>query len=252
MKVKRLRKKLCKPEGTAMWLQITAAIACLAVATLSIVSLGHPEWISFLDDRMIELSLLLVILPVSIVLAVIFLFRAIFGIVSRKELRSNGIMTYEYLEKKGMLEAAAEEYFGRDRFVCRLKRKGWRPHRYAHRVNVLTPNFIFIMSDNIVLTYDEVKKARFLRIDMRSGFSINFAYADTFALQMADGTEIALFSSLLSHYASDNNKEMIRRQGIVNEVSERIRAKNPECEISRVEEVTRSFTFDYHSLSHIR
>ncbi len=249
MKARTLKIELCEPSVFICVLRTIAGFVCIIAPFLAIPFLFSIPLLTNMDTSGMESGLfslihmvIMLIFAAPFIYGVCLLTKVFTGTGSAKELRANGRMSCEFLERNGLLQAAAEEFYGKDRYVCKLGRKGWRLHRYSHRKNVLTPNFIFIMSDNIVLTYEEVKKARFLRTQMKQKGK-DF-YADTFSLQMADGTEIALFSSLIGSLFSSGKREMIRRQGIVTEIANRIHAKNPDCEISRIDEVTRVVSFD--------
>ena len=144
-------------------------------------------------------------------------------------LRKFGRMSCDFLESNGLLEKAALEYY-HDRWVeCTMRYKGSNLNFNSGRKTFLSSHFIYIMSDNIVLTYDEIAAAYMTQLDM---------YADTrhdivefYVVQMHDGTEIPVMS-ILTPDGFASKKAHQNAMGNMHLIMQRIKAANPECDAS--------------------
>ncbi len=75
-----------------------------------------------------------------------------------------GRQTIEALRAQGLLEQAAQEYLSSDRIAFSDWRVDFRSLLTPNIArNILTPNFIFIISDNSVIAYDDVVALRYMR-----------------------------------------------------------------------------------------
>lgn len=77
--------------------------------------------------------------------------------------KKNGIESAARLERRGLLDQADTEYNSTDVFRFRQSEGGLSPENFVMRHNALTPSFVFIMSENAVFSYDEIKAVAFYR-----------------------------------------------------------------------------------------
>lgn len=75
--------------------------------------------------------------------------------------RKNGTDSLNRLKKRNLLDHADAEYNNADALRFRPENSGFSPRSFTLRQNMLTPNFIFIMAENVVFTYDDVRRVSF-------------------------------------------------------------------------------------------
>ena len=77
--------------------------------------------------------------------------------------RKNGAESTKMLEFDGLLEQADAEYNSADSLKFRPSSGGISPQSFIQRQNAMTPSFVFIMSENTVLRYSDIKSLSFYR-----------------------------------------------------------------------------------------
>lgn len=222
MKAKKLKNSLCNPEPAARVIRfgfIAAAIAALASAFVCspfIPGHGSAEIVASLT----------LIAPAALSVGITALKREI----PWYTLRRFGRLSCRYLEDNGLLEQAAEEYFGEEGLECALLYKGDSRHRYRKRRNRFTRNFIFIMSDNVVLRYSELQRAVVTEATLkRKNGTRTVTYL---ILQMKDFSEIPAMSAVRNGDAAGNHWSYEHNMKIMETIMEHIAEVNPDCETS--------------------
>ncbi len=144
--------------------------------------------------------------------------------------RNKGRRSLEYLEKYDLLEMAADEYFGIDKTECRITHTAGESDKFGTRNNALTQNFIFAMSDNIIVPYRDLKSAGIVRCaynsnkhDLRRGFSFK---QDIIFAETLDGRRIDI-------HAVEHKNYTEKQKQIVEKIFSRIERANPECKVDR-------------------
>ncbi len=104
---------------------------------------------------------------ISGVMIAAFVWMTVSGIKKSINLRKKGKTTIEFLESRNLLEAAAAEYATADKVECRCTHRNGDTVHFSSRKNALTPNFIYVMTENNVLVYDDITKAYIIEYTYR-------------------------------------------------------------------------------------
>jgi len=137
--------------------------------------------------------------------------------------KSTGKETIADLESRGLFSLAAKEIDGPDQITCHCLTRNGAFDKLAYRNNILTPNFIFVMTENIILTYDQIDKAYIIRYHYDDG-EIHHKN-DVFTLLTTDGREVDLMNFEGGRYPS-------RKIDILDQISFILTAKNPNCTVT--------------------
>lgn len=141
--------------------------------------------------------------------------------------KKNGAESLNRLKSRNLLEQAAEEYNGADALRFRPESSGFSPEKFTLHQNILTPNFIFIMTDNAVFEYGDIRSVGFYRRNAAKLFPIGFAEESITTLTLITTTgERFDFYTCRGALADTPAEDIICGQivGIIEQL-------NPECEI---------------------
>jgi len=148
-----------------------------------------------------------------------------------RKLKKNGRQSIAYLEENGLLDSADQEYIGLDRTDCSYRSRN-SMFRMTSCKNALTENFVFAMSDNIVIPYsmiESVKVKRHRRLHKKGG-GHGSTWWDTISVKLTDGRKVKIHTVVNATYTK-------KEKETVSEIFARIKKGNPECtfDISAIE-----------------
>lgn len=233
-KVKKLKRALCNPEPFRKFLRLLG-IPVLPIATLAVLLLAG-KWIF----PHVLLFVFYAYFAVAIVALVVY--RTVLEVrrvAYYRTLKQMGRMSWDYLVNNGLEQEAASEFFGKERVECHLRHKGNTRNPYFHRKNTVTPHFVFIMSDGVVLHHSEIISTQRQRISFMDEDKGNSALRiEFFALGVEDGTNIPLMSmrtlaNVNIHSSKDDLSHIKPRDAEKLEaINKMIKAGNPDCKTS--------------------
>ncbi|MBE6753197.1 MAG: hypothetical protein E7559_02395 [Ruminococcaceae bacterium] len=137
------------------------------------------------------------------------------------KVRKNGEKTLRYLESNGLLEAAVAEYNHPGKAVFHANDRDRSFDKFAFRDNTLTENFIFALSSNQIIRYQDVEEACLVYYRLATGSYDNVV----FTIFTKDGDEVDLFSSQYRLMAEP-------LYDLIEWICSVIKSKNPDCEVS--------------------
>jgi len=140
--------------------------------------------------------------------------------------RKKGKKTIEYLESNGLMEAAVEEYNHPNKVVFHMADRDHSFDNFAYRDNTLTEHFIFALSSNRIIRYQDVDRTclvlyQFANVESYSN--------EVFTLRTHEGEEI----DLLSYQRRGVTKGKPPRE-LIDWMCAVIKSRNPKCEVSGV------------------
>jgi len=140
------------------------------------------------------------------------------------KVKKNGKKTIEYLESRGLMEAAAAEYSQPGRAALRAADRDFSMDKFLCRDNTLTENFIFALTSNQIICYQDVERAYLVTYVFTNSENSGFYSNEVFTLLTRDGEEIDLLS-----YQPDMQKPP---REILDWICNVIKLRNPKCEIN--------------------
>jgi len=207
MTVNKLKKMLKKtpPLSVFMIICLTAMAVGEFFAILRIAK----------ENNLVSLVLLAILQCFTLYVA----FRIIKGAIKVKK---NGKKTLAYLKSNGLMEAAVAEYNHPGKALFHVADRDHAFDKFARRDNTLTENFIFALSSNQIIRYQDLYSA-YLVCYM---FSDEGSYSnEVFTLLTKEGEEIDLLS-----YQCRSSVTPPRE--IIEWICSVIKSKNPDCKVS--------------------
>jgi len=136
-------------------------------------------------------------------------------------LKKNGKKTIRYLEENGLLEAAAAEYSHPGKTTFRVATRDYAPDKFPYRDNTLTENFIFALSSNRIIRYQDVYSTYLIL------YMVSDEYAnEVFVLRTHEGEEVDLLSYQIRNSVTPPKQ-------LIEWICAIIKAKNPQCNVSK-------------------
>lgn len=233
--VKKLKKALCNPEPVRL---------CLRVLSIPLLLLG--SFALFIIVAKWMLTAFFPIYVMGLLVSAGFSVFAVFEIVHTvrqlfyyKTLKQSGRMSWDYLVNNQLEQDAAKEFCGEEKVVCHLNFKGDETNPFGHRENYVTPNFVFIMSDGVVLHHSEIAGTQRQRISFASEKKrVTTLRTEIYALCTHDDTVIPLMSIVcrlhVDNYNSKNDLSHLKKEDVetLEAINRRLRESNPDCKIS--------------------
>ena len=218
----KLKDLLCRPERLRHTLRLFfLAAAVLALAASFVCSPMIP------DHGAIEIiASLTLTAPVAVPVIAVALKREKVWYTLRKF----GRLSCKYLEENGLLEQAAQEFYSGEGYECALTYKGDRKHRHRYRRNLFTRNFIFIMSDNVVLRYSELQRALVTEATFKDEDSVRTV--TYLILQMKDFSEIPAMCAVRKSHSAASMQSYEHNMDVMETIMEHIKECNPDCRTS--------------------
>lgn len=240
MNGRKLEKMLCERPGVGDYSKYII-LGCLGIGAFMLVFFAIIGILS-VEGLIFTAALTVAIIIFTYIIMAIFLSVRFSRITpAGRRLKENGQKSIRFLKAKGLLDAAAAEYAGDDKIVCKATHRDGRMNRFVSRKNALTPNFIFIMSENAILPYSAVTEVTFdkYHYTQHSGdndLDINASVThtnDVLTVKSVDNCEYDLLNI--------NNGVLTQKRyetivGIIN----RIKEKNPSCKVPEISTIAAS------------
>ncbi|MBE6753195.1 MAG: hypothetical protein E7559_02385 [Ruminococcaceae bacterium] len=168
-------------------------------------------------------------LTAGAVFGTVLIIRNISIILSKaRKVRENGEKSLRFLESNGLLEAAVAEYNHPGKTMFRAVDRDKSMDKFISRHNTLTENFIFALSSNQIIGYQDAVRTYIVRYNDSETLS-----TEVFTVLTKDGEEIDLLSYTYSLLVKPPHE-------LIDWICSVIKAKNPNCEVSSAVETVKN------------
>jgi len=155
-----------------------------------------------------------------------------------RKLKENGEKSLRFLKNKGLLDAAAAEYANNKIIECKAAHRDGRMDRFVSRRNALTPNFIFIMSENAILPYAAVTAVKMGKYQYTYGNMDNETNIHSAVTHTNDVLTIKTVDNCEYDLLNINNGMFTQKRydAIVGAIN-LIKQKNPDCYVPEISSI---------------
>ncbi|MBE6765289.1 MAG: hypothetical protein E7546_05360 [Ruminococcaceae bacterium] len=217
MTAKKLERMLKKAPGTSKFMAAFYVVFAILLLVILFVKFSSPE------NRVYVIYAAALIAIPSIIVSITII---CFG----KKAQTNGFKTIEYLDRNGLFEAAAAEYDSDQYYAFKCSTRDGGFDKFNSRTNFMTENFIFAMSSNQIVTYNDIKEIYIVRYLW--SYDATPYVNEVFTAKTLSGEEIDLFNMFLKSSAFAQRDRSKDETHTLNTITEIIREKNPDCIVS--------------------